>query len=321
MINHKNQESFILDLTADTPVREYRLYYNFNPDNLPTTIPCRLVVEWNNNQYDTGFIGDSFYNNELQSLGFSSVVSNQESGYIAINKNQQEPTTAKATIYTPIQESSAQLNLVCENNVVTLLNQNSLIFPQVWTNSDSGVFSVGSSLFGESGLETDKVKMYNYIINNNESINYVIPRRPINRALEGEDQIDVYLNDQYKLSLIFPKYHLKEYQLSVDWSSANNTSCPASSHMRYATGTFWVSFKINEDLYVWFSMDCRPGNYNIDYDPFNQSYSSAQNIYNFYKNYDEFSTNMDEKLQRNWGLLRCLMPEMIENWGGEIEVI
>ena len=111
MIEYKNEHKYTINLGKCVGL--FKLHYNFNLDNNTKTIPCRLKVEWGNNVYDTGFIGDNSYDKELNDLGFTNVNSNQEIGYISVNKDQQEPVIADVTLYTPIEESLSKTWLEC----------------------------------------------------------------------------------------------------------------------------------------------------------------------------------------------------------------
>lgn len=111
MIEYKNEHKYTINLGKCVGL--FKLHYNFNLDNNPKAIPCRLKVEWGDNTYDTGFVGDNSYNKELNDLGFTNVNNNQGEGYIGINKDQQEPVIASITLYTPIEESLAKTWLEC----------------------------------------------------------------------------------------------------------------------------------------------------------------------------------------------------------------
>jgi hypothetical protein len=92
---------------------EYELYWSFDPTESGSKIPCRIKLKWGNVTLDTGFRGDSSYNDELISLGYSGVLSDATSGTLTLTKNEVNPTIAEVTIYTPLEESLVQTNLTC----------------------------------------------------------------------------------------------------------------------------------------------------------------------------------------------------------------
>lgn len=92
---------------------DYKLYWDFDPTNSGSAVPCRVKFKWGNVVLDTGFRGDSSYNNDLVSLGYSPVYSNDTNGFLTLTKNNVEPSIAEITVYAPLGESLFQTNMIC----------------------------------------------------------------------------------------------------------------------------------------------------------------------------------------------------------------
>jgi hypothetical protein len=91
----------------------YTLYWDFDPANSGSAVPCRVQLKWGNVILDTGFRGDSSYNSELVSLGYLPVFSDVTNGFLTLTKNDIEPSIAEITVYAPLGESLFQTNMIC----------------------------------------------------------------------------------------------------------------------------------------------------------------------------------------------------------------
>lgn len=92
---------------------DYKLYWDFDPTNSGSAVPCRAQLKWGNIILDTGFRGDSSYNSDLVSLGYLPVFSGNTNGFLTLTKNNIEPSIAEITVYTPLEESLFQTNMIC----------------------------------------------------------------------------------------------------------------------------------------------------------------------------------------------------------------
>ena len=118
MIEYKSIHTYSINLGRHIGL--FRLNYDFNPNNEPITIPCKLKVKWNNVTIETGFIGNSDYDQELVALGYSPTSNNaSNSGFLTINKTLESPGVAEVTLYTPIEESLAKVTLECPIDYVS----------------------------------------------------------------------------------------------------------------------------------------------------------------------------------------------------------
>lgn len=349
MVEYKSIHTYTVNLGLN--LGEYILNWNFDPTNNGSNIPCRVKVTWGNTTLDTGFRGSSEYDVDLNNLGYDITLGDQISGSLILNKNEEIPATATITLYTPIGESLAKVTLECDNQsdsdsdsdiptenppgsnniIIPLVDIGALpwssVFPEGTNNTtlDPAPCYAFLSMIHQTADPTATPPLLNitgngavvYLHNLQKSVivNYVVPRRPHTRQLQGEDKLDFYLNNDYKFSIIFPNYQLKSYQLTGNWQAPNQTValCPASNHMMFGAGTFWVNIQVEANLYMWFNIDCKPGNHNITWDGFfNQSHSINVDNYNFYRSMKTIEVN---ESHRNWGLLRCLMTNTKENWG------
>jgi hypothetical protein len=94
----------------------YKLFYDFNIEKRNFTIPCRATLSWGGIMLDTGFSGDSSYNNDLIELGLNPVISSLTSGFLTLSKNKSEPYEAELIVYTPLEESLARIKLTCQKD-------------------------------------------------------------------------------------------------------------------------------------------------------------------------------------------------------------
>lgn len=274
MQNYKDQHDYVINLGK--AIREYRLYYDFNVEKNPQVLPCRVKMEWDGNVYDTGFLGSSEYNEELVNLGFSPVVGVNGEGYLLLNKNKQEPTTARVTVYTPIKESMAKIDLACCDQGCQKIQTKGLPY------SDFPFYYVD-----ESFCDTNH-------------ISYVVPSKEF-ANLQGLEQVNIVVNGECASNLTFDKYLLKSNNQLNNIDSVN-----------YAVGSFGFRTKVSENTTIWLSGEFQNQNINLYYDLFNQNYTINGGTYNFYRDWKSSSSNSDYK---NWGLLRCLMQSNINDWG------
>ena len=112
MIEYKSIHNYTINLGLN--LGEYILNWDFDPANSGSKIPCRVKVTWGNTTLDTGFRGSSEYDVVLNNLGYGNTLGDQTSGHLILNKNEETPTTATITLYTPIEESLAKITLECE---------------------------------------------------------------------------------------------------------------------------------------------------------------------------------------------------------------
>lgn len=92
----------------------YEIDYDFAPGGNPlNSIPCRIYVEYDGRIQDSGFCGDTQYNNILSQLGYPPVVSNFGKGVLKINKLNNLPSTALITIESPLPGSIWTFTLSC----------------------------------------------------------------------------------------------------------------------------------------------------------------------------------------------------------------
>jgi len=279
MTDYKNIHSFTINLGKN--IGGWRVYYDFNADESNNEkIPCRLVIKWGSQILDTGFLGNSNYNKELNDLGFSSVLSDKNTGYLTIDKDNQDPVNAEVTLYTPIKESLSKVSLYCIPEI------DSAIEP----GSDTGI-----KIFWDSN------NFDNIIILYMPSYDY--------QNIEGEIKSKIYVNDKLKTVINYNKYLLYENQ-----SNVKNPGTGSSAYSIWMSGGFTLYTRESLDLVMSFWGNFSEGKINFYYDPFNQNFNiNENNIYNFYRDYDSSSLSH----HKNWGLLRCLMPTGLENWGTE----
>jgi hypothetical protein len=86
---------YILNFGASTGV--FGIKYKLNINNTTTSDPgppVRFIITWNGQQYNSGFIGNSSYNSQLLSLGYTTVVSSNKDGTFTFQKNSSSPATA-----------------------------------------------------------------------------------------------------------------------------------------------------------------------------------------------------------------------------------
>jgi hypothetical protein len=278
---YKDQHDYVINLGKT--IREYRVYYDFNVEKNQQVLPCRVEIEWDGNVYDTGFLGSSEYNEELVNLGFGPVVGGDATGYLLFNKNKQEPTTAKVTVYTPIKESMAKISLVC---------------------CDLDCQRIEATDYDASDASSYFIFVEGFCKN---SISYVVPPKEF-RNLQGTEQASIVVNGNCASSLTFDKYLLKNHQMSLRDQDNNNVSVDLS------TGNFGFRKEINEDTVIWLSGEFKSQNINLDYDLFNQSHNIIGGTYNFYR---DWKSSSSEGGYKNWGLLRCLMQNNMTDWGTE----
>lgn len=75
-------------------------------------VPLRFILNWNGNKYDTGFVGDSSYDDQLIELGYSATTGSG-TGSIDFIKDQTLPTTATITIMTPFENAQFKITGLC----------------------------------------------------------------------------------------------------------------------------------------------------------------------------------------------------------------
>jgi hypothetical protein len=286
---YKDQHDYVINLGKT--IREYRLYYDFNVEKNPQVLPCRVKIEWDGNVYDTGFLGSSEYNEELVNLGFSPVVGSNSTGYLLFNKNKQEPVTAKVTVYTPIKESMARINLVCCDLGCQEIQATSYLGDLDDQSPDGGGYGF---MYVVEGLCS------NYI-------SYVLPWKEF-RNLQGDEQANIVINGDCASNLTFDKYLLKSNQMSLRDENNNNISTQISS------GSFGFRVEVSEDTIIRLSGNFESQNINLYYDLFNQNHNINGGVYNFYR---DWKSSSSEGVYKNWGLLRCLMQTNVADWGTE----
>lgn len=115
LINEGPAASRTYELSLNSCLGNYTIEWDFNPNNeLSVAIPCRITIDDEvNTPISTGFSGDSSYDQELGSLGFSATSSNNSSGTLVYNRNNPEINKVKLLIESPIPGSKWRFTLRC----------------------------------------------------------------------------------------------------------------------------------------------------------------------------------------------------------------
>jgi hypothetical protein len=108
----------LFSLNFGSCVGDFRVVYDFNPCDTLETSPSRLTVVLGDNALDTGFIGNSFFNEQLNDLGFPNVSAGigLVKGSLIVTRGPNDPEIGKVIIDTPFQSSSVEFYLECPEN-------------------------------------------------------------------------------------------------------------------------------------------------------------------------------------------------------------
>lgn len=105
----------IFSLNFGNCVGDFNVVYDFNPCDTVEVSPSRLTVILGDATQDTGFIGNSFFNEQLNDLGFPNVSAGigLVKGSLSIVRQPGDPEVGKVIIDTPFQSSSVEFYLEC----------------------------------------------------------------------------------------------------------------------------------------------------------------------------------------------------------------
>jgi len=106
-------------------VGTYKLYFNLNPCDTVTKAPSRIQITWDDQTADSNFRGNSFFDQQLNDLGFPSTVGQTMKSFLTIEKDSASPTTGKVIIDTPFQESAVEMVLECPEVCETMMDSDS----------------------------------------------------------------------------------------------------------------------------------------------------------------------------------------------------
>ena len=111
-----NKPYYKYNLNLGSTVGNIIIRYDGNPSSAnPTPIPVKFQVTWSSVIYTNGFKGDSSYNTELASKGFT-LATSYSSGTtddLIFNKNLASPSSAVLEIFLPIYNSLADFSIIC----------------------------------------------------------------------------------------------------------------------------------------------------------------------------------------------------------------
>jgi len=111
-----NKPYYKYNLNLGTTVGSITIRYDGNPGGVNAkAIPVKFQVTWNGTAYTNGFKGDSSYNTELASKGFTLATSYSlgTTDDLIFNKNLASPSSAILEIFLPIYNSLADFNIIC----------------------------------------------------------------------------------------------------------------------------------------------------------------------------------------------------------------
>jgi hypothetical protein len=155
--NFDGQTIFTMDFGTKTGPAGFD--YNSNG------VPVKYDIQWGNQTFTTGFVGDSSYNGELGELGLPDV-SGSGNGTFTFNKDSSTPTSIKITVTAPICDASFTIGGNCIENpdlkvISVVLNDDrdenlTIISRYKWsTSSYNSPFKSYNSIF-----ETGEVDIY-----------------------------------------------------------------------------------------------------------------------------------------------------------------
>jgi len=147
--------------TMDFGVKTGQAGFDYNSNG----VPVKYDIQWGNQTFTTGFVGDSSYNGELGELGLPDV-SGSGNGTFTFNKDSSTPTSIKITVTAPICDASFTIGGNCIENpdlkvISVVLNDDrdenlTMISRYKWsTSSYNSPFKSYNSIF-----ETGEVDIY-----------------------------------------------------------------------------------------------------------------------------------------------------------------
>jgi len=245
MIEFKPVHSYSLNLGKCKG--EYKLHWDFDPTGDGNKTPCRVTLKWGNVFLDTGFRGDSSYNSALVELGYPTVLGDSSNGFLLLTKNEINPTIAEVTVYTPLEESLVQTNLICPTEClgapsapVSLqtgyLYTNVFGYTTVGSGQPAGIYVswVEPEIVGESNIE-------NYVVQYSYDAGDWIPYQTVS-ASQKSLNITNLSGDLYK-------YAFRVAGINVSGKGDFSVSSPVSSNPSGCVNSiYWhVSDDINEN--------------------------------------------------------------------------
>lgn len=117
-------------------------------------IPCRFILEWNGNIYDTGYVGSNSYDTDLINAGVNPININTSSpsngtGELIISKSLASPNEAVLTVLSPLPFSNWQVNGICSKEITPVLIEVGI-----------GTCSVNPSTWGSAYINTIDATAY-----------------------------------------------------------------------------------------------------------------------------------------------------------------
>lgn len=82
------------------------------------SVPDRFIIEWDGNTYDSGYVGESYFDNQLIATGvdpadINTGVPSTGKGVLTFNKTSALPSTAKITVIAPLGGTAWRISGIC----------------------------------------------------------------------------------------------------------------------------------------------------------------------------------------------------------------
>ena len=152
-----NKGIFSYDINLGSLTGDNVLYYE------AYSVPDRFVVEYDGSTViDTGFVGNSFFNSQLNSLGLSSVQGNGQ-GFATFTKSTSQPTSATVIVYALLDGTAFNFTLNCPTSAPQIF------YPPVITLSAD--FTGTPGITGLSGLDVNGVVITGDALSGGPNIN------------------------------------------------------------------------------------------------------------------------------------------------------
>jgi len=104
---------FKYDLCLGSITGLISISYDTNPGNInPLAIPINFKITWNNLQFQSGFRGDSSFDQDLIDAGYTATTGGS-SGVLEFVKNSASPSCGLLEVFSPLSNSKADFGVIC----------------------------------------------------------------------------------------------------------------------------------------------------------------------------------------------------------------